>query len=74
MLVHYGGERGGERGYAVAGVLGDRGFLAAVACAMIVVQGLDAFVGAHSHNRIKTIGPAVTALANAAALGWLFAS
>jgi hypothetical protein len=47
------------------------GFIAAAAIAMIVVQALDAVIGARSGDRLKTIGPALTAVANAAALVWM---
>lgn len=49
-------------------------FVAAVAVAMIFVQTLDALIGASIRDRIKTVGPALTAAANAAALVWLLAS
>lgn len=49
-------------------------FVAAVAVAMIVVQGLDAFIGVRISNKVKTIGPALTALVNLAALVWLLSS
>ncbi|MGW8567530.1 hypothetical protein [Isoptericola sp. NPDC055881] len=58
----------------VAFFSGSVGFLVAVAVAMVVVQGADAVVGTRLHDRITTWGPAVTAVANAAALGWLGAS
>ena len=50
------------------------GFTAAAAIVMILVQAGDAIVGARAHDRFKTIGPAATAVANAAALVWLLAS
>lgn len=57
---------------AVAGLfVASTGFVVAAAVAMIVVQGLDAVIGVRISNRIKTIGPALTALANLAALLWL---
>lgn len=46
-------------------------FVAAVAVAMILVQGIDAVIGAVISDRLKTIGPAFTAAANAAALIWM---
>lgn len=49
-------------------------FLVAVAVAMIVVQASDAVIGAGLRDRLKTIGPALTAAANAAALVWLLLS
>jgi hypothetical protein len=45
--------------------------LAALALVMILVQGLDGFIGAFAHDPAKTYGPFVFALANAAALAWL---
>jgi hypothetical protein len=42
--------------------------LAAIAAAMVLVQGGDAFVGWKQHNAVKTAGPVVTALVNLAAL------
>lgn len=50
------------------------GFTAAAAIVMILVQAGDAIVGARARDRFKTIGPAATAVANAAALVWLLAS
>lgn len=46
-------------------------FEAAAATAMIVVQGLDAGIGTVISDRVKTLGPAITAFANAAALMWM---
>ncbi|RFA17693.1 hypothetical protein B7R23_16850 [Subtercola boreus] len=46
-------------------------FVAAAALAMIVVQALDAVIGARSKDRTKTVGPAITAAVNTAALVWL---
>lgn len=46
-------------------------YLAAVAITMVIVQAVDAVIGAVIHDRLKTFGPAVTALANAVALVWL---
>jgi hypothetical protein len=45
--------------------------VAAVAVVMILVQAFDAVIGARQHDRVKTIGPAVTAVANVAVLGWM---
>ena len=53
---------------------GSIGFLAAAAIAMIVVQALDAVVGATIKDRVKTFGPAATAAFNLAALVWLLVS
>ncbi|ROS26284.1 hypothetical protein [Cellulomonas sp. PhB150] len=49
-------------------------FVAAVALVMVIVQGADAVVGARIHDRLKTYGPAATAVVNAAALVWLLAT
>jgi hypothetical protein len=46
-------------------------FLEAIALAMVIVQALDAIIGVRIHDRLKTIGPAATSLANAVALIWL---
>lgn len=46
-------------------------FVAAVAIAMIVVQAIDAVVGVTIEDRMKTIGPAVVAILNFAALIWM---
>jgi hypothetical protein len=57
-----------------APVTGNLGFIAAAAVAMICVQALDAIIGGKGRDRLKTIGPAITAIANAAALIWALAS
>ena len=49
-------------------------FVAAVALAMVIVQLVDAVIGARIPDRVKTFGPAATALVNAAALVWMLAS
>jgi hypothetical protein len=46
-------------------------FAAAAALAMILVQALDAVVGRVTRDRTKTLGPAITAVVNAAALVWM---
>ncbi|UGS28675.1 hypothetical protein K8F61_09405 [Microbacterium resistens] len=51
-----------------APVTSNLGFIAAAAVAMICVQSLDAVIGVRSGDRLKTIGPAFTAVANVAAL------
>ncbi|MGC4963050.1 hypothetical protein ACPXCG_05595 [Gordonia sp. DT218] len=51
---------------------GSTPFLVAVAVAMVTVQAVDAVIGGVIHDRFKTIGPAVTAAANLAALVWLW--
>ena len=58
----------------VALFAGSIGFLAAAALAMIAVQALDAVVGAKISDRLKTVGPAVTAAVNLIALIWLIIS
>lgn len=58
---------------AVAAIfVGSTPFLAAVAVAMVTVQAVDAVIGGVIRDRIKTIGPALTAIANLAALIWLW--
>lgn len=47
-------------------------WLAAAALGMILVQAGDAMVGAIIRDRMKTVGPAATALINLAAVAWLF--
>jgi hypothetical protein len=49
-------------------------WLQAAAVGMIIVQGADALIGLTLSDRLKTLGPALTALVNAAALIWLTAS
>lgn len=48
-------------------------WLKAVAVCMIVLQLCDAAIGITIKDKIKTLGPAVTAAANLAALLWLTA-
>ncbi len=48
-----------------------RPWLEAIAVTMIVVQLADAVIGLKIHEAMKTYGPAMTALANIAALVWL---
>jgi len=43
-------------------------WLRAVAFAMVLVQAGDATIGARLHDRLKTVGPALTAVANMIAL------
>lgn len=50
---------------------GSVAFVAAVAIAMIIVQAIDAVIGGMIHDRLKTLGPAFTALLNLAALLWM---
>ena len=49
-------------------------YLEAIALAMVVVQAADTIIGLKIHDRLKTIGPALTSLTNALALFWLYAS
>jgi hypothetical protein len=51
-------------------VVGGTGWLEAIAASMIMVQAGDALVGVSIKNRMKTIGPFITAAVNAAALWW----
>lgn len=46
------------------------GWLFAVATMMIIVQAADAYIGTTLGDRLKTFGPAFTALFNLAALIW----
>ena len=55
----------------IALILNSVGYLQAVALSMVIVQAADAVIGAMNRERLKTIGPAITALVNAVALGWL---
>lgn len=61
----------------VAAVIGlfsfSAAYVTAMALVMIIVQALDTVVGVRIHDRFKTVGPAITAAANAAALIWLLA-
>lgn len=50
------------------------GFAAAVAVAMVLVQAIDAGIGARIRDPLKTYGPALTAVANLAALVWMVAA
>ncbi|MET4004787.1 hypothetical protein ABIB48_003532 [Arthrobacter sp. UYCu511] len=57
---------------AIVGLLSSSiSFVAAAALAMIVVQGIDAVIGARISDRLKTIGPAVMSMVNAAVLVWM---
>ena len=49
-------------------------FLAAIAVAMILAQAVDAAIGVPQRDRLKTWGPALTALVNLIALVWMLAS
>ena len=50
---------------------GSSPWLQAIAWSMIIVQACDAVIGVVIKDRIKTFGPAGTAVANFAALIWL---
>jgi hypothetical protein len=56
---------------AVPFFTGSTSWLQAIACCMIIVQVCDAGIGAAIKDRMKTFGPAGTALLNLAALIWL---
>jgi uncharacterized membrane protein len=47
-----------------------RSSLLTVALAMVIVQALDAVVGATMHDRMKTFGPASLGMLNLVALVW----
>jgi hypothetical protein len=47
-----------------------RSSLLTIALAMVVVQALDAVVGATIHDRMKTFGPASLGMLNLVALVW----
>jgi hypothetical protein len=55
----------------VAFPVGATAWLEAVAWCMIVVQACDAAIGITIKDRLKTFGPAATALFNLAGLVWL---
>lgn len=46
-------------------------YLEAVATSMVAVQAIDAAIGVAIRDRFKSVGPALTSLANLAALIWL---
>jgi hypothetical protein len=56
---------------AVPFLTGSTPWLLAVACSMTIVQACDAMIGVTIKDRMKTLGPAGTALLNLAALLWL---
>jgi len=56
---------------AVPFFTGSTPWLQAIACSMIIVQGCDAAIGVVIKDRMKTFGPAGTALLNLAAMIWL---
>jgi hypothetical protein len=55
-------------------ILNSVGWLEAVACCMIIVQIVDAVIGATIKDKMKTFGPASTAIFNLASLIWLHAT
>ena len=55
---------------ALSFVVPQSGWLFAVATIMTLVQAADAYVGTTIKDRIKTLGPAFTAVANLATLIW----
>jgi hypothetical protein len=56
---------------AVPFLTGSTQWLQAIAWSMIIVQACDAFIGLTIKDRMKTFGPAGTALLNLAAVIWL---
>jgi hypothetical protein len=50
-----------------------RSSLLTIALAMVIVQALDAVVGATIHDRMKTVGPASLGMFNLVALAWFLA-
>ena len=56
---------------AVPFFTGSTSWLEAIACCMIIVQVCDAWIGVVIKDRMKTFGPAGTAVLNLAALIWL---
>lgn len=61
-------------GAIAALVLQQAGWLFAIATMMIIVQAADAYIGTTIKDRLKTFGPALTALLNLAALIWAILS
>ena len=56
---------------AVPFLTGSTGWLQAMAWSMIIVQACDAVIGTTIKDRMKTFGPAGTALLNLVAVMWL---
>jgi hypothetical protein len=56
---------------AIPFLTGSTDWLLAMAWSMIIVQGCDALIGLTIHDRMKTFGPAGTALLNLVAVIWL---
>jgi hypothetical protein len=57
----------------IAPFTGSLAFVAAIAIAMIIVQAADAVIGVRIRDRVKTLGPAATAIVNLGALVWSLA-
>jgi hypothetical protein len=57
---------------AVPFLTGSTDWLQAIALSMVIVQACDAVIGMTIKDRMKTFGPAGTALLNLVALIWLF--
>jgi len=55
---------------AVPFLSGSTQWLQSAACSMIIVQACDAGIGIRIRDRMKTFGPAGTAILNLAALIW----
>lgn len=56
---------------AASFLIGSTPWLLAIASCMIIVQAGDAAIGARIRDRMKTLGPAGTAVLNLAAMIWL---
>jgi hypothetical protein len=56
---------------AVPFLTGSTGWIEAIALSMIIVQACDAVIGTTINDRMKTFGPAGTALLNLVAVIWL---
>jgi hypothetical protein len=57
---------------AVPFLTGSTDWLQAIAWSMVIVQACDAIIGTTIKDRMKTFGPAGTALLNLVAVIWLF--
>lgn len=51
-------------------IAGSASWLGVMALTMVIVQGADAVIGAVVRDRMKTVGPALIAALNLAALIW----
>ncbi len=58
----------------VAPFTGSVAFVAAITLAMVIVQGADAVIGTRIRDRVKTFGPAGTAVAGLVALVWMLSA